>query len=111
MEYFQEMADQMVLLKMSPYFDLAHVILCAVAVREDIHRGKYKILISKATFNSSYFGYREISVTFALLLVFNRAVLKKKWFQNRILHFLNLKEKNSPREFCLFYFIFVVDAV
>lgn len=39
MYFVQQMGNQIAELKMYPYFDLAHVILCAVAVREDIHRG------------------------------------------------------------------------
>ncbi len=39
-EVFLEFASKVTRLKMFPYFDLAHYILCCVAVREDLATGE-----------------------------------------------------------------------
>ena len=39
-EAFLDMANQVVKLKMFPYFDIAHCVLCALHVREDLGPGK-----------------------------------------------------------------------
>lgn len=39
-EAFLDMANQVVKLKMYPYFDIAHSVLCALHVREDLGPGK-----------------------------------------------------------------------
>ena len=39
-EAFLDIANQVTKLKMFPYFDIAHTILCALAVREDLGPGK-----------------------------------------------------------------------
>ena len=44
-EAFLDLANQVTKLKMFPYFDIAHSVLCALAVREDLGPGKYMILI------------------------------------------------------------------
>lgn len=38
-EAFLDMANQVIKLKMFPYFDIAHSLLCALAVREDLGPG------------------------------------------------------------------------
>lgn len=38
-EAFLDMANQVIKLKMFPYFDIAHSLLCALAVREDLGMG------------------------------------------------------------------------
>lgn len=38
-EAFLDMANQVIKLKMFPYFDIAHSLLCAIAVREDLGAG------------------------------------------------------------------------
>lgn len=38
-EAFLDMANQVIKLKMFPYFDIAHSLLCALAVREDLGSG------------------------------------------------------------------------
>lgn len=38
-EAFLDMANQVIKLKMFPYFDIAHSLLCALAVREDLGAG------------------------------------------------------------------------
>lgn len=38
-EAFLDIANQVVKLKMFPYFDIAHCTLCALAVREDLGSG------------------------------------------------------------------------
>ncbi|KAJ6640060.1 Trimeric intracellular cation channel type 1B.1 [Pseudolycoriella hygida] len=38
-EAFLDMANQVIKLKMFPYFDIAHSLLCAIAVREDLGSG------------------------------------------------------------------------
>lgn len=40
-EAFLDIANQVVKLKMFPYFDIAHCTLCALAVREDLGTGKF----------------------------------------------------------------------
>lgn len=42
-ESFLEISNQVTKLKMYPYFDVAHSVLCALAVREDLGPGKYAI--------------------------------------------------------------------
>lgn len=42
-EAFLDIANQVVKLKMFPYFDIAHCVLCALAVREDLGNGKGKL--------------------------------------------------------------------
>lgn len=37
--FFQDMVGRIIDLNMYPFFDLAHVIMCAVTVREDINKG------------------------------------------------------------------------
>lgn len=39
-EGFLDLANQVTKLKMFPYFDIAHSVLCALAVREDLGPGK-----------------------------------------------------------------------
>lgn len=39
-EAFLDLANQVIKLKMFPYFDIAHSLLCALAVREDLGAGK-----------------------------------------------------------------------
>lgn len=39
-EAFLDLANQVTKLKMFPYFDVAHSVLCALAVREDLGPGK-----------------------------------------------------------------------
>lgn len=39
-EAFLDIANQVVKLKMFPYFDIAHCVLCALHVREDLGAGK-----------------------------------------------------------------------
>ena len=39
-EAFLDMANQVIKLKMFPYFDIAHSVLCALHVREDLGPGK-----------------------------------------------------------------------
>lgn len=39
-EAFLDMANQVIKLKMFPYFDIAHSLLCALAVREDLGPGE-----------------------------------------------------------------------
>lgn len=39
-EAFLDIANQVVKLKMFPYFDIAHCTLCALSVREDLGNGK-----------------------------------------------------------------------
>lgn len=39
-EAFLDIANQVIKLKMFPYFDIAHCVLCALAVREDLGNGK-----------------------------------------------------------------------
>lgn len=41
-EAFLDMANQVIKLKMFPYFDIAHCVLCALHVREDLGPGKPK---------------------------------------------------------------------
>lgn len=42
-ETFLDIANQVIKLKMFPYFDIAHCLLCALSVREDLGAGKYSI--------------------------------------------------------------------
>lgn len=42
-EAFLDLANQVIKLKMYPYFDIAHSLLCALAVREDLGAGKWYI--------------------------------------------------------------------
>jgi hypothetical protein len=44
-EAFLDLANQVVKLKMFPYFDIAHSVLCALHVREDLGPGKRYVLI------------------------------------------------------------------
>lgn len=46
-EAFLDLANQVIKLKMYPYFDIAHSLLCALAVREDLGAGKCFILFLK----------------------------------------------------------------
>lgn len=39
-EAFLDIANQVIKLKMFPYFDIAHSVLCALHVREDLGSGK-----------------------------------------------------------------------
>lgn len=39
-EAFLDLANQVIKLKMFPYFDIAHSLLCALAVREDLGAGE-----------------------------------------------------------------------
>lgn len=39
-EGFLDLANQVTKLKMFPYFDIAHSVLCALAVREDLGPGE-----------------------------------------------------------------------
>lgn len=41
-EAFLDIANQVTKLKMFPYFDIAHSVLCALAVREDLGPGNLK---------------------------------------------------------------------
>lgn len=46
-EAFLDMANQVIKLKMFPYFDIAHSLLCALAVREDLGAGE--LILSDTT--------------------------------------------------------------
>lgn len=48
-EAFLDLANQVIKLKMYPYFDIAHSLLCALAVREDLGAGKCYLSISNGT--------------------------------------------------------------
>lgn len=48
-EAFLDLANQVIKLKMYPYFDIAHSLLCALAVREDLGAGKCYLSISNVT--------------------------------------------------------------
>lgn len=39
-EAFLDLANQVIKLKMYPYFDIAHSLLCALSVREDLGAGE-----------------------------------------------------------------------
>ena len=41
-EAFLDMANQVIKLKMFPYFDIANCVLCALHVKEDLGPGKLK---------------------------------------------------------------------
>jgi len=41
-EAFLEMANQVTKLKMFPYFDIAHCVICCLYAREDVGTGKLK---------------------------------------------------------------------
>jgi len=41
-EAFLDLANQVTKLKMWPYFDIAHCVMCCLAVRDDLGAGKYK---------------------------------------------------------------------
>ena len=45
-ENFLDLANQVTKLKMYPYFDLAHAIVCLVAIREDMGSGKSQDVMS-----------------------------------------------------------------
>lgn len=59
-EVFLDFANQVAKVKMYPYFDLAHVIVCCLTIKEDMASGKiyskyivpikYNLLYVKATF-------------------------------------------------------------
>jgi hypothetical protein len=42
-EAFLDLANQVTKLKMFPYFDIAHCLLCALSVREDLGTGNKKL--------------------------------------------------------------------
>jgi trimeric intracellular cation channel len=44
-EAFLDLANQVTKLKMFPYFDIAHCLLCALSVREDLGAGNKKLNI------------------------------------------------------------------
>lgn len=48
-EAFLDLANQVTKLKMWPYFDIAHCVMCCLAVREDLGAG-----------NSNYYIFRLI---------------------------------------------------
>lgn len=48
-EAFLDLANQVIKLKMYPYFDIAHSLLCALAVREDLGAGKWYLSFSNDT--------------------------------------------------------------
>lgn len=52
-EAFLDIANQVVKLKMFPYFDIAHCTLCALSVREDLGTGERAFFISCAAVRSS----------------------------------------------------------
>lgn len=50
-EAFLDLANQVTKLKMFPYFDIAHSVLCALHVREDLGAGKLHVLKIALAFN------------------------------------------------------------
>lgn len=44
-EAFLDLANQVIKLKMFPYFDIAHSLLCALAVREDLGVGECSFIL------------------------------------------------------------------
>lgn len=44
-ESFLEISNQITKLKMYPYFDIAHSVLCALAVRDDLGPGKLYLYV------------------------------------------------------------------
>lgn len=50
-ESFLEIANQVTKLKMYPYFDIAHSVLCALHVREDLGPGTCLILHRYSRYN------------------------------------------------------------
>lgn len=49
-EAFLDLANQVTKLKMFPYFDIAHSVLCALHVREDLGAGKTELFLNAALF-------------------------------------------------------------
>jgi len=47
-EAFLDIANQVIKLKMFPYFDIAHCVLCALHVREDLGPGELRRLRAPA---------------------------------------------------------------
>lgn len=45
-EAFLDLANQVTKLKMFPYFDIAHSVLCALHVREDLGAGNYLNIVN-----------------------------------------------------------------
>ena len=43
-EAFLDLANQVAKLKMYPYFDIAHAVVCCLALKEDMGSGKIGIL-------------------------------------------------------------------
>ncbi|KOB68472.1 Transmembrane protein 38A, partial [Operophtera brumata] len=50
-EAFLDLANQVIKLKMFPYFDIAHSLLCALAVREDLGAAMKEIYRAKKVYD------------------------------------------------------------
>ncbi len=48
-EVFLDFANQVAKVKMYPYFDLAHAIVCCLTIKEDMASGKNYVIIFKPT--------------------------------------------------------------
>lgn len=53
-EAFLDIANQVVKLKMFPYFDIAHCTLCALSVREDLGSGRFYLFSKSAEAAASH---------------------------------------------------------
>lgn len=74
-EAFLDMANQVIKLKMFPYFDIAHSVLCALHVREDLGSGKPKptrpilnLICSEPAYTISKIVFRSQPFFFIILV-------------------------------------------
>ena len=54
-EAFLDLANQVAKLKMYPYFDIAHAVVCCLALKEDMGSGKPIVIFFHALGSSIFF--------------------------------------------------------
>ena len=56
-EAFLDLANQVAKLKMYPYFDIAHAVVCCLALKEDMGSGKPIVIFFHALGSSIFFEW------------------------------------------------------
>jgi hypothetical protein len=65
-EVFLDMANHVAKLKMYPYFDLAHAVICCLAIKEDMGSGRISISLFSGVQCYDHYVFPAIVANFLL---------------------------------------------
>lgn len=84
-EAFLDIANQVIKLKMFPYFDIAHCTLCALSIREDLGSGESKNPAASSTNNNAVLTPNYCRKPIAIPSIITNAPLLSTFYPNRLL--------------------------